>query len=99
MTSITPELARSGGVPDHPGDNYLTHSHGFRSWALTLDHKRIGIMYLVGILGAFFVAGIFAELVRTQLLMPSGTLFIASGDSAKVYKTYNQIFTLHGAIM
>ena len=100
MTSITPDLARSGGVPDRPGDNYLTHTHGFRSWALTLDHKRIGIMYLVGILGAFFVAGIFAELVRTQLLSPNGTLFVATNpDSAGVYKTYNQIFTLHGAIM
>ena len=31
-------------------DNYLTHSRGFLSWALTLDHKRIGLMYMVSVL-------------------------------------------------
>ena len=100
MTSITPDLARSGGPLEYPGDNYLTHSKGVLSWLLTLDHKRIGIMYLVGIFLAFFVAGILAELIRTQLLLPNGALFVsADPNSAKVYQTYNQIFTLHGAIM
>ena len=82
-------------------DNYLTHSHGIVSWAFTLDHKRIGVMYLVSVLGAFLLGGIFAMLVRTQLLTPGGVLF--HGDSVagaqKAFKTYNQVFTLHGAIM
>ncbi len=28
-------------------DNYLTHTRGIRSWLFTLDHNRIGVMYLV----------------------------------------------------
>ena len=72
-------------------DNYLTHTHGLLSWILTVDHKRIGVMYLVSVLGAFFIGGVFALLVRTQLLQPGGA--IMSQDQ------YNQAFTLHGAIM
>ncbi len=48
-----------------PSDNYLTHTRGIRSWLLTLDHKRIGVMYLVSILLMFLLGGIFALLVRT----------------------------------
>lgn len=73
------------------GDNYLTHSRGFLSWALTLDHKRIGVMYLVAVLGSFLLGGVFALLLRTELLTPGRTFVDAD--------TYNQFFTLHGAIM
>src|SRR5688572_21727423 len=72
-------------------DNYLTHSRGFLSWALTLDHKRIGMMYLVSTLAAFFVAGVFALMVRLELFTPGPTIM---GPD-----TYNKMFTLHGAIM
>ena len=97
MTSISPEFAGSGKASPPSGDNYLTHSHGFKSWAaLTLDHKRIGILYLVGVLSAFFLSGVFAMLIRTQLLSPTGALFVGQEEH---YKLYNQIFTLHGAIM
>ena len=72
-------------------DNYLTHSRGFLSWALTLDHKRIGVMYMVAVLASFFVGGVFALLLRTELLTPGRTFVDAD--------TYNQFFTLHGAIM
>jgi cytochrome c oxidase subunit I len=102
MTTFTTEPPGSAGLPPLPQppltDNYLTHSRGFFSWALTLDHKRIGIMYLVSVLTAFFLGGLFAEMIRTQLLTPEGTLF-HSTETYGVYKTYNQIFTLHGAIM
>ena len=72
-------------------DNYLTHTRGIRSWLLTLDHKRIGVMYLVSILVMFLAGGIFALLIRTELLTPANT--IMGRD------TYNQMFTLHGTIM
>ena len=72
-------------------DDYLTHSTGLRSWLLTLDHKRIGVMYLVSILSAFLLGGIFALLVRTELLWHAKD--IAGADN------YNRFFTLHGAIM
>src|SRR5688572_14511927 len=58
----------------------------------TLDHRRIGLMYLVGVLTSFFLGGMFAMLVRTEHLTPAATIF----TSADVY---NQMFTLHGAIM
>ena len=35
---------------DTPSVNYLNHQKGWKSWAFTLDHKRIGIMYLIGCL-------------------------------------------------
>jgi cytochrome c oxidase subunit 1 len=71
--------------------NYLNETRGIRSWLLTLDHKRIGIMYLVSTLTAFLLGGIFALLVRTEHLTPGQTIMDAD--------FYNQSFTLHGAIM
>jgi cytochrome c oxidase subunit 1 len=71
--------------------NYLTHETGFKSWALTLDHKRIGLMYLVATLLAFIAGGVFAMLVRLELWSPGETIM---GPEA-----YNKTFTLHGAIM
>jgi cytochrome c oxidase subunit I len=77
--------------------NYLTHSRGFLSWALTLDHKRIGIMYLIGVTSSLLLAGVFALVLRTHL-------WTADGDpAASLMKltdaNYNKMFTLHGAIM
>ena len=93
MTTL--DLTKPEASQDGPVDNYLTFTKGFRSWALTLDHKRIGLMYLVGVLGSFFVGGVFALLVRTELLTPGPGPFLGEmqGD------LYNQFFTLHGAIM
>lgn len=71
--------------------NYLTHSRGFLSWALTLDHKRIGIMYLVGVTVALLLAGVFALVLRTHLWTSDSKLLTDA--------MYNQMFTLHGAIM
>jgi cytochrome c oxidase subunit 1 len=73
-------------------DNYLTHGRGLLSWALTLDHKRIGVMYMVAVLISFFVGGVFALLVRTKLLFPGEVSWMTKDQ-------YNQAFTLHGAIM
>src|SRR5271170_7381433 len=87
--------AKTGDLP-RPKKNYLNESHGFMSWAGTVDHKRIGIMYLVGVLTAFLLGGCFALLVRLSLLSPTHTLF---GKQWITAETYNRMFTLHGAIM
>ncbi len=71
--------------------NYLNESKGIKSWIFTVDHKRIGIMYLALVLASFFVGGVFALLVRLELLTPGKTIMTA--------EQYNQAFTLHGAIM
>ena len=77
--------------PSRADENYLTHDKGFLSWIFTLDHKRIGVMYLFSVLAAFALGGLFALLVRTELLAPGRTIMEPD--------TYNQMFTLHGAIM
>jgi cytochrome c oxidase subunit 1 len=62
-----------------------------RSWFLTTDHKRIGLLYLVAITFFFFVGGAAAGVLRLQLLTPTGDLVTRN--------TYNRLFTMHGAIM
>lgn len=78
-----------------PSENYLTNSKGVLSWIFTLDHKRIGVMYLIGVTAAFAIAGLLALLIRLHLFQPDGMIF--QGEEANNY--YNQVFTLHGAIM
>ena len=82
---------RPAGPPGYAEDNYLTHTRGVASWVFTLDHKRIGVMYLCGVLSAFLLGGVFALLVRAELWAPGPTIVDAD--------TYNRFFTLHGAIM
>ena len=66
-----------------------------RSWVLdwltTVDHKKIGILYIANSFLFFFAAGILALLIRSELAIP-GIQFL---DQA----TYNQAFTMHGTIM
>ncbi len=71
--------------------NFLNHDHSVSSWLLSLDHKRIGILYLVTITLMFLLGGILAGVVRLELLTPKGD-FVASD-------TYNKSFTAHGIIM
>lgn len=70
--------------------NYLNCQRG-SSWALTLDHKRIGVLYLVSIMASLGLGGLFAMLIRAELIAP--------GETIVKEDTYNQFFTLHGAIM
>ena len=78
-------------VDEDPKHTYLNAEKGIMSWLFTLDHKRIGLLYLFSITLFFFVGGVLALLLRTELLTPAQSIIDAD--------TYNQIFTLHGAIM
>jgi cytochrome c oxidase subunit 1 len=80
-----------GEVYDSPEHHFLNHTHGVLSWALTLDHKRIGLMYLVGVMSSFALGGFFALMLRLHLWNFK--------DGWLTNQTYNQVFTLHGAIM
>src|SRR5579862_9535307 len=71
--------------------NYLNATYGIRSWLLTLDHKRIGLLYLGSITLMFFVGGLAAVLMRLHLTEPQGALFEP--------ETYNKLFSTHGLIM
>jgi cytochrome c oxidase subunit 1 len=88
MPVVGGHAAEGHGDPDAM---YLDAKKGIGSWMLTLDHKRIGLMYLTMVSIAFFVGGIFALLVRLELFSRGKTIVDA--------ETYNRFFTLHGAVM
>lgn len=62
-----------------------------RDWLLTVDHKKIGIMYGVTALFFFLVGGLFALGVRTQLFYPDGRFVDV--------QTYNEFYTMHATVM
>src|SRR5947207_9779087 len=74
-----------------PRDSYINIAYTVKSWLLTRDHKRIGILYLIAITGFFFIGGAFATIIRLDLMTPQGDL--VSDD------TYNKLFTMHGVVM
>jgi cytochrome c oxidase subunit I len=93
--------------------HYLNHEKGFKSWFWTLDHKRLGVMYMWSVIGAFMLGGLFAMLVRAELMYPNeggpgalGGLVKETLTTLKLVRAdlttadmYNHFFTLHGAIM
>src|SRR5918993_1434757 len=64
---------------------------GWRAWAFTVDHKKLGIMYGVSAMAFFIVGGIEALLIRAQLAGPDGKVLSAD--------LYNQMFTMHATSM
>lgn len=72
-------------------ENYLSVAHGLKSWLLTKDHKRIGILFLWSIIVFFAIAAVAAALMRMELITPEGDLVLS--------ETYNRLFTLHGVLM
>jgi len=71
--------------------NYLNVDYSVKSWLLTTDHKRIGILYLCSITFFFFIGGAAAVLFRLELMTPDADLVQS--------ETYNKLFTLHGIMM
>lgn len=79
-------------IPSRNDDvNYLNHDFSITSWLVTLDHKRIGLLYLVTITLMFLLGGALAGAIRLELLTPKGDFLTAD--------TYNKAFTAHGIIM
>jgi cytochrome c oxidase subunit I len=74
-----------------PRVHYLNANYGVKSWLLTVDHKRIALLYLASITVMFAVGGLFATVIRVELLTPAGDLV---RDDA-----YNKLFSLHGIVM
>src|SRR5258708_16495201 len=60
-------------------------------WIVTVDHKRLGIMYIATSLFFFTVAGILAALMRAQLAFPNGKVLPP--------EVFNRLFTMHGTSM
>ena len=91
MTTTTPTATVQGDGQHGEEENYLNTRYGILSWLLTLDHKRIGILYLITTTMFFAVGGLFAGLIRLELMTPEGDLLEAD--------TYNKMFTMHGVAM
>ncbi len=72
-------------------ETYLNVNYGIRSWLLTVDHKRIAVLYLVSITLMFIIGGAAATLIRIELVTPASDVM----DST----TYNKMFSMHGIVM
>ena len=82
--------APTHAAPGAPHTAYDEHS-GIWGWLATVDHKRIGVLYLFTALTFFIIGGLEAVIIRAQLQGPNGTLVSA--------EMYNQLFTMHGTTM
>jgi cytochrome c oxidase subunit 1 len=82
---------------DYPLNHPVAHEKGLSfsewlfSWITTVDHKRLGVLYISTALLFFLIAGIMAAVIRLQLVIPDSHLI--SPD------TYNRLFTMHGTTM
>src|SRR6478735_6213028 len=69
----------------------VTYRTGLYEWLTTTDHKKIGILYLINSLVFFFVGGLLALGVRSELAIPGIQFFKED--------VYNQLFTMHASFM
>jgi cytochrome c oxidase subunit 1 len=83
---LAPQAGRTDSPSDHPPWTAVLHD-----WVTSVDHKRIGILYILMAVGFLFVGGIEALLIRWQLMYPRNTFL---GPD-----TFNQLFTMHGTTM
>src|SRR5689334_24620195 len=94
LPSKHPRASRPRNVNDmqhsEEREHYLNAGYGLKSWLLTKDHKRIALLYLFTITAFFFIGGLFATLIRVELLTPQGDLVSS--------ETYNKLFTMHGVV-
>jgi cytochrome c oxidase subunit I len=84
---ITPAAAAAV----RPPKTYINANLKLRSWLVTLDHKRIAILYLISITVFFLLGGLAASIFRIELLTPEADLLQS--------ETYNKLFTMHGIVM
>jgi cytochrome c oxidase subunit I len=96
MGTDTPGIPIAGGIE---GGLDRTRPHGTRgtylevvhSWVVTVDHKKLGILYISYALIFLVVAGVEALLIRIQLSIPHNTFVSAA--------SFNRLFTMHGTTM
>ena len=84
-------MATLAAAPPYIETHTEPSTTGIWSWLTTVDHKRIGVLYLVSSLFFFVFGGLEAGLLRAQLATPNGRILSA--------EMYNQLFTMHGTTM
>src|SRR5271169_4647856 len=85
MNELSSVLSRAGLLTAEQRE------HWKMAWLSTVDHKRIGILYMVTALVFFVIGGVEALLIRVQLAVPNNTFLDPD--------TYNMMFTMHGTTM
>jgi len=91
MSNVAPTMA---GSPSGARASYLDAGTGSGTWFFTLDHKRLGIMYLAGILAALVAGGLLAVVLRAEFWTPA-----ESDESLLGVSVFHQLFTFHGLVM
>jgi cytochrome c oxidase subunit 1 len=84
-------MHHAGASDAPPAHSYLDDGLTLRSWLTTHDHKRIAILFALGVSAFFFIGGIAATLIRLELATPAGDLVSNAA--------YDKLFTAHGVIM
>ena len=102
------------GHDDHGHGSFLAGKGGFWptffSWLYTVDHKKLGVMYLCATLFMFFIGGVAALLLRIELFTPTtvnaaGEVvghnlgWLVDGTSWTPNRLYNHLFSVHGTVM
>jgi cytochrome c oxidase subunit 1 len=96
MGTDTPGIPIGGGIEagldrTRPHGTKGTYLELIHSWVVTVDHKKLGILYISYALIFLVVAGIEALMIRIQLSVPHNTFVSAA--------TFNRLFTMHGTTM
>jgi cytochrome c oxidase subunit I len=86
MSVVAPPITARDAAREATG--LLTRLH---DWVVTVDHKRLGIMYVVSGLVFFLIAGLEASVIRWQLA--------AAGNTVVSPQVFNRLFTVHGTTM
>ena len=83
-------MATSVATPEALGHEEVG---GVWGWITTVDHKKLGILYIVTAIGFFIMSGILALLIRLELASPGATISFVTPE------LYNQFFSMHGTGM
>src|SRR5262245_27013308 len=86
MAAVDHTLTGTRAAREQPSVMELLHE-----WVITVDHKRLGIMYIASGLVFFVVAGLEASMIRLQLAVPNNTVLSP--------QVFNRLFTMHGTTM
>ena len=86
MSAIAPTIETPEAAAPQTG--WLARVH---EWVVTVDHKRLGVMYVMAGLAFFLIAGLEASVMRWQLA--------AAGNTVVSPQVFNRLFTMHGTTM
>ncbi len=91
MTSIADRISEDDLALEHRLTDLWQTPHNWLGWLSTVDHKTLGKRYIYTAFGFFFLGGVEATIMRTQLARPDNHL-LSPG-------VYNQLMTMHGVTM